>query len=37
VQERDDRTLVVGVGYDLNVTREDAATRLTLVSPAVRR
>lgn len=37
VQERNDRTLVIAVGYDLNVTKDDEVTRLTLVSPAVRR
>lgn len=37
VQERNDRTLVLAVGYDLNVTRANQASRLTVVSPAIRR
>lgn len=34
VQERDGRTLVLAVGYDLTVTTEDATTRLTTVVEA---
>lgn len=36
VQERTDRTLVLAVAYDLNVTTDGGATRLTTVANATR-
>lgn len=35
VQERDDRTLVRAVAYDLTVTTDESETRLTIVATAV--
>nr|WP_123537854.1 hypothetical protein [Halosimplex salinum] len=35
VQERDDRTLVLAVGYDLDVTTEGEETQITTVLRAV--